>query len=133
MALYSFAYDELVTCPTCGSVDFTFIQSLQRLRCNSCKDSFSEATLVEEAVTTMSDYIRSNGIVERLTPDSIATREKSSDYQGTTTLAALLTALDVLTYPHTATPAKLLRAQRMVSAALERERRRETGLLHGNL
>jgi protein-arginine kinase activator protein McsA len=120
MARYAFAYDEPLTCRECGNDDFTFMKSIARLRCNNCKTSFSEQALVEEAVETMSDYIRHHGITER---PPLALPKQSSDYKNT--LAALLAALQVLNYPDLATEANWLRALRMVEAAVVQESRNQ--------
>lgn len=117
MALFTFAYDELVICPQCGGYDFTFLKPIERLRCNACKTSYTERELVEEAIDTMSDYIKNNGITERL-PDSAA---NPGEYRNTRTLAALIAALQILHYPEAVTPAALNRAIGMLRAAIERE------------
>lgn len=119
MALYSFAYDEPLTCRVCGNDDFTFLKPIARLRCNNCKASYTEQDLVEEAIETMSDYIRHHGIAERL---PMTAPRPPADYSNTNTLAALAAALQVLSYPELTTEANLTRARSMVLAALSRER-----------
>lgn len=125
MALYSFAYDEPLTCRDCGNDDFTFLKPIARLRCNNCKASFTEQELVEEAVETMSDYIRHHGIAERL---PVTPPGQPADYSNTNTLAALATALQILSYPQMTTEANLSRARNMVQAALKRERLKQEDL-----
>ncbi len=121
MALYVFAYDEPVICRECGANDFTLLQATHQLRCNCCLACFIEQELVEEAVETMTDYIRSNGITERLTP-SVAYHPQASDYNKTSTLTALITALQILSYPQAAESKDWYRAIGMLKAGIDRER-----------
>lgn len=118
MAVCAFAYDELVICRQCGSNDFSLFKSLSRLRCNNCKTSYSEHELVEEAVDTMSDYIRNHGITERL---PLLAAGDAQEYSETSTLGALMAAWQLLSYPQSATPETIFRAQKMIQAAIKRE------------
>src|SRR5690242_14596301 len=113
MALCVFAYDELVICRECGGNDFTLFKNLSRLRCNNCKTSYSEQELVEEAVDTMTDYIRNHGITER---QPILAAGDAKEYSETSTLGALMSAWQLLSYPQSATPETIYRAQKMIQA-----------------
>lgn len=118
MASYVFAYDEPVICRACGGNDFTLLKSTDRLRCNGCLTSYTERELVDEAVEIMSGYIQSNGITEKLNPSHILQESPDS------TLAAMLYALQVLSYPQSTTLEKWMKAIRRLRIAVEQERQR---------
>jgi hypothetical protein len=118
MADCVFAYDEPVICPVCGGNDFALFKPLARLRCNSCKTSFTEQELVEEALGMMAEYIRNHGINERMPRPN---RQDDEYFRATSTLAALVTARQLLSYPEAASPDSVIKTLKMLQAAINRE------------
>ena len=73
---------------------------------------------MEEAATTMCDYIRSHGIHERQTGQITVAAGKQP---AVSPAAALSAALQVLSYPEAVTPDSLDRARTLVQSALINE------------